>query len=140
MRLTLTQWILAGAAVVVLILLVLMWFQSRTIKGLRADNATLAASVATFQSANETNLGTIADLKAANTGWADKCRADPAATVRALEEMAAERDRLQRDLAEASRQREVIYVRDPEARRWRDAPLPRSLSDQLWPQEGRGEN
>lgn len=129
---TLTQWILAGMGLLIALLLVFVFLQRGTIKTQRDNIASLTASVAVFESAQETNLDTIGKLRTENARWAKVCAVDRDATWEALEAITAERDRLQSDLAEASRQREVIYVRNPEARRWRDTAVPVDVADQLF--------
>lgn len=132
MKLSLTQWILGGLGLVIVVLLVFVFLQRGTIRGLRDDVAAHEASLAIYAGAQETNLDTIGKLKAENARWAKVSRADPAATRSALEAIASERDQLQADLDEARRQREVIYVRDPAAREWSNAGMPAALADRLF--------
>lgn len=133
MRLSLFEWILAALAAV---LLVVVGLQAWKISRLEAKQRTMATNLANFAEANRANVQAIADYQRANALWASACKADPAASIAALDRLAFNDSSLESQRARSAADREVFYAQDPHALRWADAGMPAALADRLWPQAG----
>lgn len=89
------------------------------------------AAIATYQGAQETNLGTIKELRAANEEWATAADARTNRANQAIAAVAAERDALAAELDESRRARKGIYENDPTAASWGRARVPSRIADGL---------
>ena len=81
-------------------------------------------AIDTYQGAQETNLATIKELRAANEAWATAADARTNRANQAIAAVAAERDALAAELDESRRARKGIYENDPNAAAWGRARVP----------------
>ena len=81
-------------------------------------------AIDTYQGAQETNLGTIKELRAANEAWATAADARTNRANQAVAAIAAERDALAVELDKSRRARRDIYENDPTAAAWGRARVP----------------
>lgn len=89
------------------------------------------AAIATYQGAQETNLGAIKTLRAANEAWSTAADARNQRADDAVAAVAAERDALAAELDESRRARKGIYDRDRDAAEWGRAVVPARIADDL---------
>lgn len=107
-----------------LALLLLLGVQQLRVQHYRAQAITLQSAVLTFESAQKTNLDTIATLQRANADWARKCAADQ---TRALDEArnSAQADAQRQDKAAESIQTLRAEAKnDVSVKAWYDQPVP----------------
>lgn len=97
----------------------------------KAQAVTLHSAVDTFQSAQKTNLATIAKLQGANADWASKCRANqPEARHEA--QLSAQGDaKRQASAAKSIKSLQATYEREPTVKAWADTRVPASVADRL---------
>lgn len=133
MRLSLLEWILAGAAAV---LLLVAGVQTWRAHHYAEKSELLGGAVQGYADAQTTNLATIATQASRLKDWQRACTPGQAQDD-ALAAVRAELAEARADLAQSKSNREVIYARDPAARRWADAGLPSAVADQLFPDPDR---
>lgn len=97
----------------------------------KAQAETFQSAVVTFQSAQTTNLATIATLQAANADWASKCAAkQPEARHEA--QMSAQGDaKRQAEASKSIASLRATYEHEPTVKAWASVPLPRVVADRL---------
>jgi hypothetical protein len=130
----LLEWALCAA---LLVLGVTAGLQAWRLHSLNKTVVKQASALTTYHAAQTTNLATIDTLKKANRDWAGRCAVVPGAQDDAVRLLGIKIAALQDDLVEARNSREVIYVHDPKARAWADAPVPAAVADQLFPPKAR---
>lgn len=92
---------------------------------------TFKSAVLTFESAQKTNLATIATLQSANAEWASKCKADqPKARQQAQESAQADAKR-QAGVAKSIKSLQATYEHEPTAKAWADTRVPAAVADRL---------
>lgn len=97
----------------------------------RAQAETFQSAVVTFQSAQTTNLATIAKLQAANADWASKCKANqPKAQEQA--QMSAQGDaKRQAEASKSIASLRATYEHEPTVKAWADTRVPTAVADRL---------
>lgn len=111
--------------------LVAVGIQTHRLSERTEERDLLQAQAALWEQANRDNVQAIADLKAANTNWADAARAGADKARAAADRLADERARHAQELEEARRERGTIYANDPNAAAWGRARVPARIADQL---------
>lgn len=97
----------------------------------RARAVTLQSAVDTFQSAQKTNLATIATLQGANTDWANKCKANqPEARHEAQLSVQADAKR-QAGAAKSIKSLQATYASEPTVKAWADTRVPAAVAGRL---------
>ncbi len=97
----------------------------------KAKAVTLQSAVNTFESAQKTNLATIATLQGANAGLASKCKANqPEARHEA--QLSAQGDaKRQAGAAKSIKSLQATYEREPTVKAWADTRVPVAVADRL---------
>src|SRR5690606_40723405 len=93
--------------------------------------AKLQAAAATYQAAQQTNLDTIASLRARLQALADARRAEREAQAQAVARAQEHAQALQRDLDARTADLRRLYAQDPAAARWGRQPVPVGVLRQL---------
>lgn len=133
MRLSLLEWILAAAAAV---LLLVAGVQTWRAHHYAEKSDLLTAAAKSYADAQATNMATIATQARRLRDWQRACTPGKPQDD-ALAALRTELAQAKADLAKSKANREVIYARDPSARRWADAGLPSAVADQLFPDPDR---
>lgn len=97
----------------------------------KAQAITWQSAVDTFQSAQKTNLATIAKLQDANADWASKCKANqPEARHEAQLSVQADAKR-QASAQKSIKSLQATYEHEPDVRAWADTRVPAAVADRL---------
>lgn len=107
------------------------WAYDRGVASRDTEVALLQTRIVTLESAAETNLQTIAVLKAKNKEWADAARVQEEQAADAVAAVTRERDALAKELEQRRKNRQVIYEQNPDAAVWGRTRIPDSVAYQL---------
>jgi len=118
------------------LLLVVAGVQHIEVGHYKTSAVTLQSAVKTFQSAQKTNLATIAALLAANQQWAHKSAADVAATAKAVRDAKTYAETQQRAALKAQKALRDAYAAHPQVKAWADVAVPDAMSRILRQQAG----
>lgn len=116
---------------VVLLVIGGLVYQRERIKDLKGQRADLKQTIATYASAQKTNLASIDTLQGAIAKWEKRCSVDAAVQDKAVADLAAAQAEAERRAAANTKEIEYVYVNSPAARAWRDTAVPRDIADRL---------
>lgn len=120
--------VLAG---LLLAALIVIGWQRVEVSRYKSQAVTLQSAVDTFQSAQKTNLATIAKLQGANAGWASKCKANqPEARHEAQLSVQGDAKR-QASAAKSIKLLQATYASEPTVKAWADTRVPAAVADRL---------
>src|SRR5690606_32056196 len=111
-------WRASGFALLATVALAGLGVQSLRLTWAEAREAKLQAAAATYQAAQQTNLDTIASLRARLQALADARRAEREAQAQAVARAQEHAQALQRDLDARTADLRRLYAQDPAAARW----------------------
>lgn len=120
--------VLAG---LLLAALIVIGWQRVEVSHYRARAETFQSAVNTFQSAQKTNLATIAKLQAANDDWASKCRANQPEARREAQLSVQGDAKRQAGAAKSIKSLQATYASEPTVKAWADTRVPRAVADRL---------
>jgi hypothetical protein len=114
-------------AYIALAALLVIGVQQWRVSHYRSQAETFQSAVVTFQSAQETNLATIAKLQGANADWASKCKANqPEARQQAQASVQADAKR-HAGAAKSIKSLQATYASEPTAKAWADTRVPTAV-------------
>jgi len=116
---------------VALALFAIIGFQALEVHHYKSSEATYKASDAIYQSAQKTNLATIATLKAANLLWSSSADKQQELAATSIGQDASYASIQAQNEAKANQNLKVIYERVPAARTWSTVPVDLSVAAQL---------
>lgn len=105
--------------------------QSHRLGNRTEERDQLKAEALVWESAQKTNLDTIDTLEGALAKWEALANSKSAAAAAAARQARADREALAAHLSRRQDERQVIYDRNPDARRWGATRVPADLAEQL---------
>lgn len=112
-------------------LLVFIAVQALEVHHYKAKEATYKVAVSTYETAQKTNLATIAAYQKANKAWSDTAAKQQTRAATAIKQDAEFTGLQTLQSTNAGKALQVIYVNSPSARAWSTVPVDLSVSSEL---------